>query len=98
MSEGRILIKLDDEFTSITSDVVRVWFTIGDHPDDTASLCVMVRSVGHNNKVQLGMHVLICKEVRKALEAVVALPALEVWTEIDAAERGEGGSEKEDER
>lgn len=86
MSDGQIRISLDDDYTSTTTDVARVWFTLGEGPDDTASLCVMVRSVGRNNKVQKGMHTLMCAEVRKAVEAVVARPVLEVWTEVDALE------------
>jgi len=90
VSENTIGIKIDDHFTSITSDVVRVWFKIGDGPDDTASLCVMVRSVGHNNRVQIGMHALICDEVRKAVEAVVARPVLQLWTDIGTRQQGGG--------
>lgn len=79
----QIGVRFDDDFTSVTTDVARVWFTVGKKPEDTASLAVMVRSVGHNNKAQLGMHEIACQAVRKAIEAAFAPDhVLGVWTEV----------------
>ena len=63
---------IEDDATSVTSDVARVWFTLGDRPDDAASVAVLVRSVGKNNKVQIGFHQYIHDVVRKAVEAACA--------------------------
>ena len=88
--ETTIGIKIDDDFTSVTSDVARVWFTLGDRPDDAASVAILVRSVGKNNKVQIGFHQYIHDAVRKAVEAACAPGQhLELLTVVDEA----GGQE-----
>ena len=61
---------IEDDATSVTSDVARVWFTLGDQPDDAASVAVLVRSVGKNNKVQIGFHQYIHDVVGKRLSRV----------------------------
>lgn len=97
-AKPKIGVGFDDDFTSITTDVVRVWFTVGDKPDDTASLAVMVRSVGHNNKVQLGMHEIACRAARKAIEEAFAPGQLiSVWMTVDVAEAEKVRKETHDE-
>ena len=89
--ETTIGIKIDDDFTSVTSDVARVWFTLGDRPDDAASVAILVRSVGKNNKVQIGFHQYIHDVVRKAVEAACAPgQRIELLTIVEEA----GGQEK----
>lgn len=69
---AKMAIRFDDDFTTNTTDVARIWFSAGDQPRDTASIAVMVRSVGHNNAFQEGMHVRACCVIREALEKAFA--------------------------
>ncbi len=86
----QIRFKIDDNYTSLTTDAVRVWFITGDKPDDTASVVVMIRSVGFNNDVQMGMHEYICKTIRGAIEEMCSRTEHVIRVRVKPT-TGEGG-------
>lgn len=86
----KMQLRLDDDFTTLTTDVARVWFRLGEEKENTASIGVIVRSVGHNNQAQIGMHEMLCREIRKAVEEIVARPMVSISMPAEAA-REKGG-------
>lgn len=76
-------IKFDDDYTTHTTDAVRVWFTTGDKPRNTMSVAVIVRSVSDNSPIQNGVHTKLCAAIRACVEECLRGPSLEVWTTVE---------------
>lgn len=96
----KMQIRLDDDFTTLTTDVARVWFQLNEEKENTASIGVIVRSVGHNNRAQIGMHELLCREIRRVVEEIVNGPivGISMPTTPENSEAAEAAREKGGER
>lgn len=88
---GEIGIKFDDDFTTHTTDVVRVWLTTGDKPDDTMSIAVIVRGVSNDSPIQSGVHAKMCAALRACVEECLRGPTIDLWTRVEtpSADGGE---------
>lgn len=73
-SPDQLRVRFDDDFQTITTDVARVWFQVGDDPKSAISIAVILRSVGDNNQLQHGLHKRASQVIREALEREFAPP------------------------